>query len=124
MADDSRRRWTDDRLDDLANKVDGVEDTAEALGRLPERVAEVYATVKARGETIELLSSDFREFRRDVTRRFDSIDADHQRARKDFEHSRTFGAKVKDTMAVLGPIIVALIALAGVLYAANVGGHP
>jgi hypothetical protein len=59
-----------------------------------------------------------------VTRRFDSIDADHQRARKDFEHSRTFGAKVKDTMAVLGPIIVALIALAGVLYAANVGGHP
>jgi uncharacterized membrane protein len=79
--------------------------------------------VKARGETIELLSSDCREFRRDVTQRFDSIDADHQRARKEFEHSRTFGAKVKDTMAVLGPIIVALIALAGVLYAANVGPH-
>lgn len=98
-----------------------MEDTAEALGRLPERVAEVYATVKARGETIETLSQDFREHRRETARRFDKIDADHIAARKDFAATRSFGSKVKDTMAVLGPIIVALIALAGVLYAANVG---
>lgn len=126
-----RLRWSDDRLDDRLAAIDSrmemYEDTAEAISELPERVSGISSTVAGLVDNQTEIRKDIRELRGVVERRFNKVDADHAGVRilnARALQPRPFWDKFKDTMAVLIPIIIALIAAWATVQAAGIGQQP
>lgn len=103
MTDKDRRRWPDERLDDMRTDVDDVENQVQALRLLPERVKGLREVVAALDESIgtqgqrttdlradvRSLQTSVREIRRElraltelVATRFDDVDVAHDRTEK------------------------------------------
>lgn len=142
VSDGARDDEARDAIHRLERRVDGVEldaDEREALAALPGRVIKLDGKLDKIDERTKTLSGahdrlrdefadmrgdvaeEFRAFRAEMSRRFDAVDSAHAAAGAALAKASTFGARFKDAMAIIGPIIVALIALAGAIYAARVG---
>ena len=116
-ADNDRRRWSDDRLDDLADDVDDLKNTAEGLSLLPERVVGIRDLLvrveRQLDQTDQRSEQRNAEIRGDIKR----IDKALLKERPDGTvEARKPGVNWPMILVVAGtitvPIIVALIAVA------------
>lgn len=85
------------------------------LGEIPERVARIEERTETLVDGQETLRDEFRE-------RLNRVDAAHATAAAQLVKAttpQTFGAKFKDTLAVMLPIILALIAAYATIQAAG-----
>lgn len=107
--------WNDARMDDLAKRVDVVAADVKELRPLPERVGRIE-------ERTETLVGNVDTLRLELNARFDTIDRAHAVAARRLVAATTpptWTAKLKDTTAVMLPIIVALIAAFATISAAT-----
>jgi hypothetical protein len=117
-------RWTDDRIDDLAGRVDDLEVERHSIRELTSKVGDLAGHVdtlteverRAREDSVRRqgqIDHRFDQLEQRLERRFDKVDNDHASSARTLrqikEPDRSPFDRFKDTMAWLGPIIVALI---------------
>lgn len=125
MGGEGRPRWTDDRLDDFAGRLEDIANTQIALARVPERVGRLdertLAMLKVQDET----RKDIAHLREMVGRRFDDVDTAHELAGVQLAKAAAPPSLRDSFMAALPlivSILVAVIGAIGVVVAANASG--
>lgn len=121
-ADGDRRRWNDQALDGLRERVVSVEDQAHALhelqiqaARRDERLGHVCEAVDKLEGTVERLGDTVENVRDEIRSRFDRVDLAHETGGA--SAAVTHGADWRTVLAIAGtvvvPIVVAIITTSG-----------